>query len=160
MPVNTAAGNGDVDMGMPVKPPSVAMKGAENIDIQPPLPGSVQQVIRCQATEVVKSPAVDFKEWSERVGQGEDQMLPVAVWQLVKLRGYPQVGGFFTAGRTGPAVAGVGDVPDVRALRVVAVILLHAADAGAAGQHFGDGFDFDIAQAAGGRRLSAVVSPR
>lgn len=74
-------------------------------------------------------------------------MLPVAVRQPVKLRGNPQVGGLFTAGRAGSAVTGVGDVSDVRALRVVAGILFHAADAGAAGQHFCDGFDFDITQA-------------
>lgn len=32
---------------------------------------------------------------------------------------------------------------------IIAAIFLHAADAGAAGEHFGDGFDFDIAQTTG-----------
>ncbi|EOS92805.1 hypothetical protein ETR_22486 [Erwinia tracheiphila PSU-1] len=72
--------------------------------------------------------------------------------RLVKPGGNPQVGGFFTTGRSGPAVAGVVDIPDVGILRVVAGILFHTADAGAAGEHFGDGFDFDIAQTTASRK--------
>lgn len=75
-------------------------------------------------------------------------MYPDAVRQTVKLSGNPEVGGFFTTGRAGPAVAGIGDVFNMRAAGVIAAIFLHAADAGAAGEHFGDGFDFDIAQTA------------
>ncbi|MNO98801.1 hypothetical protein D3C76_905580 [compost metagenome] len=73
-------------------------------------------------------------------------MYPVAVRQAVKLGGNPQVGGLFTTGGAGPAVAGVGDVFHVVAAGIIAAIFLHAADAGAAGEHFCDGLDFDIAQ--------------
>jgi len=44
-------------------------------------------------------------------------------------------------------VAGVGDVFNMPAVGIIAAVLLHASDAGAAGQHFGDGLDF--AQTAG-----------
>ncbi|WP_233268626.1 hypothetical protein [Pantoea sp. BAV 3049] len=46
-------------------------------------------------------------------------------------------------------MAGVGDVFNMPAAGIIAVVFLHAADAGPAGEHFGDGFDFDIAQTAG-----------
>jgi hypothetical protein len=46
-------------------------------------------------------------------------------------------------------VAGVSDVFYVVATGIIAAIFLHAADAGAAGERFGDGFDFDIAQTTG-----------
>ncbi|KKF37918.1 hypothetical protein SY86_19505 [Erwinia tracheiphila] len=45
----------------------------------------------------------------------------------------------------------------MRTLRVVAGILFHAADAGAAGQHFCDGFNFDITQAAGIQKGSPAL---
>ena len=76
-------------------------------------------------------------------------MYPVAVRQAVELRGNPLVGGLFAAGGAGTAVAGVGDVFDMVATGIIAVILLHTANAGTAGEHFGDSFDFDIAQTAG-----------
>jgi hypothetical protein len=84
-------------------------------------------------------------------------MLPVAVRQPVKLGGNPQVGGLFTAGGVDPAVADVGVVSDVGTLCVVAGIFLHAADACAAGQHFGDGLHFDITQAAGIQKASPAL---
>ncbi|CQJ67423.1 Uncharacterised protein [Yersinia intermedia] len=76
-------------------------------------------------------------------------MYPVAVRQAVKLGGYPQVGSLFTAGGTGAAVAGVGDVFNMPTVGIIAAIFLHAGDASAAGQHLCDGFHFDIAQTAG-----------
>lgn len=75
-------------------------------------------------------------------------MYPVAVGQEVELGGNPEVGGFFTAGGAGAAVAGVGDIFNMRTAGIIAAIFLHAGDAGAAGEHFSDGFDFDIAQTA------------
>ncbi len=125
------------------------MNGAENADVQRPFSGGIQQVIDGQAAEVVKQPAVDLKQRPQRIGQGEDQVYPVAVRQAVKLSGNPQVSGLFPAGGAGTAVAGVGDIFNMVAVRIIAAIFLHAGDAGAAGEHFGDGFDFDIAQVAG-----------
>ncbi len=136
-------------MRVPVESSSVRMDGAENADIQPPFAGGIQQIIDGQPAEVVKQPAVDFKQGPERIGEGEDQVYPVAVWQAVKLGGNPEVGDLFAAGGTGPAVAGVGDVFNMPAAGVIAAVFLHTADAGAAGEHFCDGFDFDIAQTAG-----------
>ena len=119
------------------------MDGAENADIQGAFAAGIQQVIDGQAAEVVKQPAVDLKQGPQRIGESEDQVYPVAIRQAVKLGGNPQVSGFFTAGR-----AGVGDVFNMPAAGIIAAIFLHAADAGAAGKHFGDGLDFDIAQTA------------
>ena len=124
------------------------MDGAENADIQGAFAGGIQQIIDGQAAEFVKQPAVNLKQGPQRIGQGEDQVYPVVVRQVVKLGGNPQVCGFFTAGRAGPAVEGVGDVFNMPATAIIAAIFLHAADAGAAGKHFGDGLDFDIAQTA------------
>lgn len=125
----------------------------------PPFAGGVQQIIDGQATEVVKQPAVDLKQGPQRVGEGEGEVYPVAVRQAVKLGGNPQVGSLFTTGGTGPAVAGVGDVFYVVATGIIAAIFLHAADAGAAGEHFCDGLDFDIAQTTGiQERRPALVS--
>lgn len=136
-------------MGMPVESSAVRMNGAEYTGIQPAFSCRIQQVVDRHAAEVVKQPAIGFEEWPERVGQGKDQMLPVAVRQAVKLGGNPQVCGLFTAGRTGTAVARVGDVFNMVATGIITAIFLNPGDAGAAGQHFGDGFDFDITQAAG-----------
>lgn len=84
-------------MRVPVESSSVRMDGAKNADIQPPFAGGIQQIIDRQAAEVVKQPAVDLKQGPQRVGEGEDQVYPVAVRQAVKLGGEPQVGSLFTA---------------------------------------------------------------
>lgn len=76
-------------------------------------------------------------------------MYPVAVRQAVELCGNPQVGGLFAAGGAGTAVAGIGDVFNMVATGIIAAILLHTGNAGTAGEHFGDSFDFDIAQPPG-----------
>ena len=87
------------------------------------------------------------------------RVYPVAVRQAVKLSGNPEVSGLFPAGGAGTAVAGVGDIFNMVAVRIIAAIFLHAADAGPAGEHFGDGFDFDIAQTTGvEERRPALVS--
>lgn len=45
------------------------------------------------------------------------------------------------------------------AVGIIAAIFLHAGDTGAAGEHFGDGFDFDITQTAGvEKRRPALIS--
>ncbi len=64
------------------------------------------------------------------------------------LIGDPLIGSLFAAGWTGAAAAGVAQVFDVRAAVVAAGVVFDAQDRGAAGQHFGDGLDFDVAQAA------------
>lgn len=83
------------------------------------------------------------------IGEGEDQMYPVAVRKAVKLGSDPQVSRFFPAGGAGTAVAGVSEVFNVPTVGIIATIFLHTGDAGAAGQHLCDGFHFDIAQPAG-----------
>lgn len=82
-------------MGMPVESPAISVNSAENADIQRPFSGGIQQVIDGQAAEVVKQPAVDLKQRPQRIGQGEDEMYPVAVRQAVKLSGNPEVSGLF-----------------------------------------------------------------
>jgi hypothetical protein len=44
-------------------------------------------------------------------------------------------------------VTGVAQVFDVRAAVVTAAVVLYAQDRGGAGERFGDGLDFDVAQA-------------
>lgn len=46
-------------------------------------------------------------------------------------------------------MTGVGDVFHMRATGVIATVLLHTGNAGAAGAHLCDGFSLDIAQATG-----------
>lgn len=75
-------------------------------------------------------------------------MYPIIVLQAVKLGGNSQAGGLLTARGTGTAVAAVGDVFNISAVEIIAAILFHAGDAGAAGEYFGDGPHFDIAQTA------------
>lgn len=135
-----------MDMRVPVETTTVSVDGAENTNIQRPFTGGVQQVIDRQTAEVVEQPAVDLKQGPERIGKSEDQVFPVAVRQAVKLSGNPQVGGLFAAGGAGAAVAGIGDVFYMRTAGVIAAKLFHTGDAGAAGEHFGDGFDFDVTQ--------------
>lgn len=56
-------------------------------------------------------------------------------------------------------MAGVGDIFYMSAVGVIASVFLHAGDTGAAGEHFGDGFDFDITQTASvEKRSPALVS--
>ena len=133
VPINAAAGNRDMHMGMPVETTTVSVDGAENADIQRTFASGVKQVIHRQAAEVVKQPAVDLKQGPERIGKSEDEVYPVAVRQTVKLGGNPQVGGFFAAGGAGAAVAGTGDVFNMVATGIIAAIFLHAGDAGATG---------------------------
>lgn len=86
-------------------------------------------------------------------------MYPVAVRQTVELRGNPQVSGLFATRGAGAAVAGVGDIFSMSAVGIIAAIFFHAGDAGAAGEHFGDGFDLDITQTASvEKRSPALVS--
>lgn len=131
-------------MGMPVESSAVGVDRAENADIQPAFAGGIQQVINRQAAEVVEQPAVSLKQGPQRVGEGEDQVYPVAVRQTVELRGNPQVCGLFTTGGACTAVAGVGDIFYMPAVGVIAAIFLHTGDAGAAGEHLCDSFHFDI----------------
>lgn len=65
MPVDTAAGDGDMNVGMPVETTTISVDSAENADIQCPFAGGVQQVIDGEATDVVKQPAVDLKQGPE-----------------------------------------------------------------------------------------------
>jgi len=146
MLINAAAGDRYVHMRMPVESSAVGMNRAEDTDIQPAFTGCIQQVIDGQAAEVVKQPAVDLKQRPQRIGEGEDEVYPVAVWQAVKLGGNPKVGCLFTAGGAGTTVAGAGDVFNMVAVRIIAAIFLHAGDAGAAGEHFCNGFHFDVTQ--------------
>ena len=60
----------------------------------------------------------------------------------------PLIRRFFAAGRARPATAGIAQVFDVRAAVVAAGVVFYAQDRSTAGEHFGDGFDFDVAQAA------------
>jgi hypothetical protein len=87
-------------------------------------------------------------------------MCPVSAQQTIKLCGNPQAGGLFAAGGTGATVAGVGDVFNVQATGTLAAILFDVSDAGAAGQHFGDDFNFDIAQTAGVEERSPALIGR
>ena len=111
--IDTAAGDGDVHMGMPVESSAIGMNCAEDTDIQPAFSGSKQQVIDRQTAEVVKQPAVNLKQRPQRIGEGEDEMYPVAVRQTVELSGNPDIGGLFPAGGAGTTVAGVSDVSGV-----------------------------------------------
>jgi len=52
--INAAAGDGDVDMGMPVETTPIGVDGAENADIQPAFTGGIQQIIDRQTAEIVK----------------------------------------------------------------------------------------------------------
>lgn len=47
------------------------MNGEENADIERPFAGGVQQVIVGEASEVVKQPAVDLKQWPQRIRKVE-----------------------------------------------------------------------------------------
>lgn len=61
--------------------------------------------------------------------------------------GDPLISSLFAAGRTRPAAAGVAQVFDVRAAIVAAAVVFDAQNRSSAGEHFGDGFNFDVAQA-------------
>lgn len=157
--IDTAAGDGDMNVGMPVESPAVGVDRAENTDIQSALAGGIQQIIDGQTAEVVEQPAVNLKQGPQRIGEGEDQVYPVAVRQTVELRGNLQVSGLFPTGWAGAAVAGVGDIFYMLAAGIIAAIFLHASDAGAAGQHFCNRFDLDITQTARvEKRSPALVS--
>lgn len=94
MLINAAAGDGDVNVEMPVETTAVRMNRAENADIQRTFACGVQQVINRQSAEVVKQPAINLEQRPEQIGEGENQMYPVAVRQAVELRGNPQVVAF------------------------------------------------------------------
>lgn len=53
--------------------------------------------------------AVDPEEIPKNVGHGESEMLPFSVGKRVEAVFDPDVGGFFTAGRAEPGLAGVKD---------------------------------------------------
>ncbi|RMQ27764.1 hypothetical protein ALQ08_200069 [Pseudomonas syringae pv. delphinii] len=158
--IQAARGHRQVDVGMPVEPPAIGVQRTENPDAQTAPLGGVDQVIGRQPKQRIEQPAVVEEQGPQRVGQREHQMLPGAVGQTVVLHGDPLVGGLFAAGRTGPAMAGVAQVFDVRALLIGAGVVFDAQDRGAAGEHFADRLHFDLAQTAGLQQICPAAVGR
>jgi hypothetical protein len=52
--IDIAAGDGDMNVRIPVEPSAISVNSAENADIQCPFSRGVQQVINRQTAEVVK----------------------------------------------------------------------------------------------------------
>ncbi len=90
---------------MPVETTTVRVDGAEDTDIQPPFPGSIQQILHRLTTHVIQQPPVAFEHRPQRVRQGEDPVYPVAVRKTIQLCCCPQVCGLLSAGRAGTAAA-------------------------------------------------------
>lgn len=145
--VEATAGYRDMHVRMPVEPAAVRVDRTENANDYPALPRGIQQVVDGQAAHGFEQVAVVEKQWPQRIGQGEHQVLPGTVGQAVILGSDLLIGGLFAAGGTGTAVAGVAQAFLVRTIFVAAAVLFDAEDRGAAGEHFGDRFDFDVAQA-------------
>ncbi|KWS72876.1 hypothetical protein BKM20_06610 [Pseudomonas avellanae] len=146
--IDPSRGDRDMGVGMPVKPSAIGMDCTEHPDIQPSGSSPILQIVDGQAAQRIEQMTVMKKQWPQRVREREHQMLPGTIGQTVLLIGDPLIGSLFAVGRTSPAAAGVAQVFDVRAMLIATGVVFDAQDRGAAGQHFGDGFDFDVAQAA------------
>ena len=83
------------------------MNAAENSDIQSPFPVCKVLVIDRHTAEIVKPLAVNLKQIPQGIiGQSKNEVHPVAIRQLVKLGGNPQVRGLWASG----PVTGIGYV--------------------------------------------------
>lgn len=102
-----------------------------------------------EATEVVSSQLLTSNRGQRESGRVKNRCIQSQPGRRLSWAAIHRSVAFFTTGRVSPAVAGVGDVFYLVATGIIAAIFLHAADAGAAGEHFGDGFHFDIAQTTG-----------
>lgn len=97
--INAAAGDGDVIMGMPVKPPAGCVDRAENADVQCAF---LQETAGCRPR--VGRGRKAASSCPQSGGENESyQAYPAAA-------GRPQVSGLSTAGRTDYVVAGDGKV--------------------------------------------------
>ena len=134
--IQTACSGREMDVRMPVEPPAIGVDRAKQANVHTtPLRG-VQQVIGSEPAQRIEQATVMEEQGPQDIGQGEHQVVPGAVGQAVVLDGDPLIGGLFTAGGAGAAVAGVAQVFDVVTVVIGAGVMLHAQDGGAAGQHF------------------------
>lgn len=137
--IETAAGDGDVDVRMLIELASVGVQRAENADLNAQLARVPEHGAGGAAEEAVEQRPVVIEERPQQVRHGEGDMLPVAVGQDVLLLGNPLLGAFEAAAAAGLGLAGLAEKARVRTVRRAAAIASYTHGAGSAGKHALDG---------------------
>lgn len=133
--IETAAGDGNVDVRVLIELASVGVQSAEDADLDAQLARVPEYGASGAAKKVVEQRPVVIEERPQQVGHGEGDMLPVAVGQDVLLLGNPLLGAFEAAAAAGLGFAGLAEKTRVCAVRRAAAIAAHAHDTGPAGKH-------------------------
>lgn len=115
--IETATGDGNVDVRVLIELPSVGVQGAEDADLDTQLSRVPEHGAGGAAKEVVEQRPVVVEERPQQVRHGEGDMLPVAVGQDVLLLGNPLLGAFKATTAAGPGLAGLTEKTRVRTVR-------------------------------------------
>jgi len=99
--IKAAAGDGEVNVRMPVELAAVCMQGAEDTNLHALFAGPPEHGAGGSPEQGVEQRPVVVKKGPQQVGHGESDMLPVAVGKDVALLRYPLLGGFEAAGAAG-----------------------------------------------------------
>ncbi|MMZ60933.1 hypothetical protein D3C81_1350770 [compost metagenome] len=95
--VESAAGDGDVDMRVLIELTAVGVQGAENADLDALFAGPAKHGPCGRPEQRVEQRPVVVEERPEQVGHGKGDVLPVAVGKNVLLFGNSLLGGFHAA---------------------------------------------------------------
>ena len=99
--IEAAAGDREVNVRMLVKLATVGVQGTEDTDLHALFAGPPEHGPGGSTEQDIEQGPVVVKEGPEQVGQGEGDMLPVAVGQNMLLLCNPLLRGFMTAGAAG-----------------------------------------------------------
>ncbi len=99
--IETAAGDGEVNVRMLVELSTVRMQGAEDTHLHALFTGPPEHGAGGGAEQAVEQGPVVVEEGPQQVGHGEGDMLPVTVGKDVALLRYPLLRGFKIAGAAG-----------------------------------------------------------
>ena len=133
--IETAAGDGNVDVRVLIELASVGVLGAEDADFNAQLARVPEHGTGGAAKQVIEQWPVVVEERPQQVRHGEGDMLPVAVRQNVLLLCNPLLGALEAAAAAGLGLAGLTEKTRVGTVRRTAAIAANAHGAGPAGKH-------------------------
>lgn len=99
--IQPTAGDGEVNVRMPVELATVGVQGTEDTDLQALFAGPPEHGAGGSAEQDIKQGPVVVEEGPQQVGHREGDMLPVTVGKDMTLLRHPLLGGFKTAGTAG-----------------------------------------------------------
>ncbi len=99
--IEPATSDGKMNMRMLVELTAIGVQGAEDADLHTLFAGTAEHGTGGSTEQGIEQGPVVVKEGPEQVGNGESDVLPVAVGKNVALLRHPLLRGFKTAGAAG-----------------------------------------------------------